>query len=1714
MTPPRHSTSSTNQPQPLIKARWRFAFASFVWIVSVLDLADVSSPCLSFDIRRDSFGENREPFPKTAYVVAGTQADQAKKNKIFVIKVCSPCLSFDIRRDSFGENREPFPKTAYVVAGTQADQAKKNKIFVIKVCSPCLSFDIRRDSFGENREPFPKTAYVVAGTQADQAKKNKIFVIKALKFSEAAILAKSPYSSDEYVKICLKLGLKPTNEAKNRIRKVLQRSSTSTPPVKPNTVKNSHADSPTPVKPNTVKNSHADSPTPVKPNTVKNSHSDSPTPVKPNTVKNSHSDSPTPVKPNTVKNSHSDSPTPVKPNTVKNSHSDSPTPVKPNTVKNSHSDSPTPVKPNTVKNIDSSSPTPVKLNTVKNIDSSSTTPVKPNTAKNSHSSSATGVKTNTPLNSVLLPDVSDDSVPSPTVEKILGDNVPDPITKPADGSGDVSSLPFEALSEDLPHAANHHKPHNSARPSTRTVCDNFLGSCIINEKNWSMIWGGSKLLPRKYGYGLSESVKVVEAACVIICDRHYMWNSDSNTKITVLAHCNHKGCRRFRLVITVNDGSDSKPTLDVYCDQVEKRHGVTPEWRPLNGPHRKELYEIAQYAKPLDLREKMIHKADETALSQGNAQEIRPLGTYAKLAHEARGQDDLHSDPFLSAISMRREQVKKTYQGIQYIWVVQDPLAVYIYCLNRLHLFKRAKALLSKKSESVGVTLHLDATGSVVRKVCLSDHVVYYYSIVFKFTAPNENHIVPLAELVSSNHDAVSISNWLSSFRYFAESNHVSLGGHFIVLDISYAELNAVVLAFNGMRLWFFLQMIHSFVIKGISDEWVMGCLSKFVIPHLDYAHFKKAIGQSIKNHYYPSPKVRTNDPPPPSDAPNNREDSKSQCNSNKQETPTNPVDAFKKEVSRLKKKDNLSKDDYKFVKSIIMDIFTLIVHTSSYSDMKNIFQHLFTLLLFSVVCPLVNESKKKLYGYCSKSPEVEKSKTSEAKETEKSDDQPLFFNVEEDKIKYKKNPFYLDFEKIFSDILKSHDDFLSKKSKSNLDKNIFFNPSFAIYILTYYTHIVPLWTALLLPEGVKLNNGLIETFFNIVKNIFLAGRRNIRIDRFLRKDNDHVVAVKKQVDNHVPDRRPRQQSKNRKRQSKGDDNEHHGAPLKKKRDADHVFLEEDADEPAECEWMPLEKEADGEAPSSAYSLQTVEKWSRKGTMPVTPVGSATQKYSHIRKFFSVKSEPKESTSNGESTPVQQVNVEVSGQGDTVLTDQPEPSGVSLPAHSLEMQEGSDRSNTVNLDLSRGEGKAAEIDNDDDDTGVEVLSPLPQAEMVKLARSRRRKIVERNLTFRNTLRNLQGFNFATVISLLKETKCTFREYLKSVLCKQGTILDIDYYSSVISVPNRLKERPRNLNYLVTRNYCVPDFEAPLLLGHESFSVLADKGRPTDLYLTSEIIHAAIQLFISKYDIDETKVLFLRTETGSFIFNDDLPPELIADVPPTTEVMIMPYCKGQKIHVPEQDQTKGDHWCMVVVNFKTAEFYHLDPLIGATGYSYLQLVMFQKFLELTGNNRLSSLDWSYPAWTFPQQIDNYNCGVYIVFYISMVLKNYPVSPSFPPGQLFCPSEYRKVLRYILLAASSDVFNYCLSCLGEYESDVGKRDTWWISCDFCSRYVHISSECLNDTTLNPSVMIEKARNQKKLAYICYLCKKNNKSFKAIQKIKQLEHLQKILDKYNFL
>ena len=70
---------------------------------------------------RDSSKHEELEFDESAYILYHTA------------QTGSPCLSFDIIKDNLGSDRSEFPLTAYAVAGTQAEQANKNVVLVMKL---------------------------------------------------------------------------------------------------------------------------------------------------------------------------------------------------------------------------------------------------------------------------------------------------------------------------------------------------------------------------------------------------------------------------------------------------------------------------------------------------------------------------------------------------------------------------------------------------------------------------------------------------------------------------------------------------------------------------------------------------------------------------------------------------------------------------------------------------------------------------------------------------------------------------------------------------------------------------------------------------------------------------------------------------------------------------------------------------------------------------------------------------------------------------------------------------------------------------------------------------------------------------------------------------------------------------------------------------------------------------------------------------------------------------------------------------------------------------------------------------------------------------------------------------------------------------------------------------------------------------------------------
>ncbi|KAL7754300.1 Ribosome assembly protein rrb1 [Sorochytrium milnesiophthora] len=65
------------------------------------------------------------------------EVDNSAYEMLHTLNVKWPCLSFDILKDHLGVDRNNFPHTAYVVAGSQADKEVNNELYIMKMSQLC-----------------------------------------------------------------------------------------------------------------------------------------------------------------------------------------------------------------------------------------------------------------------------------------------------------------------------------------------------------------------------------------------------------------------------------------------------------------------------------------------------------------------------------------------------------------------------------------------------------------------------------------------------------------------------------------------------------------------------------------------------------------------------------------------------------------------------------------------------------------------------------------------------------------------------------------------------------------------------------------------------------------------------------------------------------------------------------------------------------------------------------------------------------------------------------------------------------------------------------------------------------------------------------------------------------------------------------------------------------------------------------------------------------------------------------------------------------------------------------------------------------------------------------------------------------------------------------------------------------------------------------------
>ena len=151
-------------------------------------------------------------------------------------------------------------------------------------------------------------------------------------------------------------------------------------------------------------------------------------------------------------------------------------------------------------------------------------------------------------------------------------------------------------------------------------------------------------------------------------------------------------------------------------------------------------------------------------------------------------------------------------------------------------MYSECQLSLAKKvlQSASNIILHLDATGSVIRKTSLSP--TFLYSLILPTPIKGEPSL-PLLEWLSDSHNSRSISS--AMFNWWLAARNVIPAPNVIVTDFSWALLHSVAHVFNHMSLENQLKSQWK-VLTGECDA------AGFVSLRLCASHYIKALGNRL----------------------------------------------------------------------------------------------------------------------------------------------------------------------------------------------------------------------------------------------------------------------------------------------------------------------------------------------------------------------------------------------------------------------------------------------------------------------------------------------------------------------------------------------------------------------------------------------------------------------------------------------------------------------------------------------------------------------------------------------------------------------------------------------------------------------------------------------------------------------------------------------------
>jgi hypothetical protein len=268
------------------------------------------------------------------------------------------------------------------------------------------------------------------------------------------------------------------------------------------------------------------------------------------------------------------------------------------------------------------------------------------------------------------------------------------------------------------------------------------------------------------------------------------------------AECKFSGCCSYTFLIKKDPGDHPRKVKVNVLRYGTIQHQHTVERRQLKGAARAKLKQVVGSEDVLNTYYQNIASLSEIEIQAGNLTNAPTKDVLQNLRKEGNYTLSLSKDPVTEVIltgEILRDEDKTSKSILGYVQFVSIiPFSVVLFTEKSIQILRRAIAH--------RVPLHLDATGSVVRKIPGQEKPVFYYALVMKEKS-ERSPVVPVAEMITNSNTTVSITHFLGKCKEASmRLGCRSVSPIRVEVDFSWPLINSVLLVFNSENMIKYLQ--------------------------------------------------------------------------------------------------------------------------------------------------------------------------------------------------------------------------------------------------------------------------------------------------------------------------------------------------------------------------------------------------------------------------------------------------------------------------------------------------------------------------------------------------------------------------------------------------------------------------------------------------------------------------------------------------------------------------------------------------------------------------------------------------------------------------------------------------------------------------------------------------------------------------------------------